>query len=190
MNMPPASQEVSLPEPWRSFLTEVDEALPREITLQCLGGFVLAALYGLPRPTGDIDYISIDPHAVQAEFVRIAGLGSPLSKKYKLYFQRVGVADYPEEYESRLMPLELALPKLKLLVFEPYDLVLSKLCRDGPKDSEDVKFLAGKLNLNFEELYKRWSSEMKPWVANADRHEITIQLWKEYFPATPEAPSP
>jgi hypothetical protein len=182
--MPPVNQKVSLPEPWRSFLTEVDEALQQEVTLHCLGGFVLTALYALPRPTGDIDYISINPNGVQEELFRIAGLGSPLSKKHKLYFQRVGVADYPEEYESRLMPLEIGLQKLKLLVFEPYDLVLSKLCRDSPKDSEDVKFLVGKLNLNFEVLYKRWSSEMKPWVAVADRHETTIQLWKEYFLTT------
>jgi len=185
--MPLASQKVSLPEPWRSFLTEVDEALQQEVTLHCLGGFVLAALYGLPRPTGDIDYISINPNGVQEELFRIAGLGSPLSKKHKLYFQRVGVAEYPYEYEERLMSLELKLQKLKLLAFEPYDLILSKLCRDGPKDSEDVKFLVGKLKLKFDELYKRWLSEMKPWVPNADRHETTIQLWKEFFPLAQES---
>ena len=181
--MPP-SQKVSLPEPWRAFLTEVDEALKQQVTLHCLGAFVLAALYDLPRPTGDIDYISINPPGVQDELFRIGGLGSPLSRKYKVYIQRVGVAECPYEYEERLMSLELGLQKLKLLVFEPYDLVLSKLCRDSPKDSEDVKYLIGTLNLSFDQLYKRWCSEMKAIVPNANRHETTIQLWKEYFPST------
>ena len=57
----------SLPEPWRAFLTEVDEALEQEVILQCLGGFVLAALYDLPRPTGHIDYISINPYGVETQ---------------------------------------------------------------------------------------------------------------------------
>jgi len=187
--MPPLNLG-SLPEPWRAFLTEVDEALEQEVILQCLGGFVLAALYDLPRPTGHIDYISINPYGVESDFSRIAGRGSPLSKKYKVYFQRVGVADYPEEYEERLVPLELGLRRLKLLAFEPYDLVLSKLCRDSPKDSEDVKFLVRKLGLDFDTLYRRWSFEMKPWVPNADRHETTIQFWKEYFPMTPDTSPP
>jgi hypothetical protein len=181
--MPP-SQKVSLPEPWHAFLTEVDEALQQEVSLHCLGGFVLAALYDLPRATGDIDYISINPAGVQDQLFRTGGLGSPLSRKHKVYFRRVGVAELPYEYEERLILLDLGLQKLKLFVLEPYDLILSKLCRDSPKDSDDAKYLARKLNLSFDELYKRWCSEMKPCVPNADRNEATIQLWKEYFPST------
>jgi len=181
--MPP-SQKVSLPEPWRAFLTEVDEALQQKVSLHCLGGFVLAALHDLPRPTGDIDYISINPARVQDELFQIGGLGSPLCRKYKVYFQRVGVAECPYEYEERLILLDLGLQKLELFVLEPYDLILSKLCRDSPKDSDDAKYLARKLNLSFDELYKRWCAEMKPHVPNADRHETTIQLWREYFPST------
>jgi hypothetical protein len=178
----PRSQQVSLRKPWRTFLVEVDEALRHEITLHCLGGFVLAALYDLPRPTGDIDYILIDPGGAQDELFQIGGRGSPLCKKHKVYFQRVGVAEYPYEYEDRLILLDLDLHKLKLFVLEPYDLILSKLCRDGPKDSDDAQYLAKKLNLSFDVLYKRWLSEMKPSVPHPDRHETTIQLWKEYFP--------
>jgi hypothetical protein len=39
------------PEHWHSFLLAIDLALDRPVTLHCLGGFVLAMLYGLPRPT-------------------------------------------------------------------------------------------------------------------------------------------
>jgi len=147
------------------------------------GGFVLAALYDLPRPTGDLDYISLHPYGTQDELMHVAGLGSPLSKKYKLFFQRVGVAEVPYEYEERLEFLNLGLQKLKLFVLDPYDLILSKLCRDHPKDSHDVQHLIRKLDLSFDELYRRWSTEMTH-IANRSRHETTIRLWKEYFPAS------
>jgi len=45
-----------LPSRWSAFLAEVDQHLETAVELHCLGGFVLAALYGLPRPTGDVDY--------------------------------------------------------------------------------------------------------------------------------------
>jgi hypothetical protein len=70
------------------------------------------SLYDLPRPTGDTDYISINPDAVQDELFRTGGLGSPFCRKYKVYFQRVAVAGYPYEYKERLMWLALDLQKL------------------------------------------------------------------------------
>ena len=172
---------LQLPKPWQDFLAEVDKALGQEVNLHCLGSFVLSALYGLPRPTGDLDYISATPSAARQEIEEIAGLGSRLSKKYKLFVQCVGVGDYPEDYENRLTLLDLGFKNLRLWVLEPYDLVLSKLARNNPKDRDDVKFLATKLTLSFDVLYRRWETEMKTWIPNADRHETTINLWKDYF---------
>jgi len=68
--------KVSLPEPWHAFLADVDEALQQEVSLHCLGGFVLAALYDLLGQP-ETDYISINPAGVQDELFRIGGLGSP-----------------------------------------------------------------------------------------------------------------
>ena len=111
--------KLQLPTPWQDFLTEVDQALGQEVNLHCLGGFVLSALYGLPRPTGDLDYISANPLEARQEIEKVAGLGSPLSKKYKLFLQCVGVADYPGDYEDRLTLLDLAFQNLRLWVLEP-----------------------------------------------------------------------
>jgi hypothetical protein len=160
----------------------VDASLEHPVAVHCIGGFVLATLYGLPRPTADIDYIAIDSAAGQTRLMEIAGLGSKLSRKHKLYFQQVGIAEVPENYEDRLVKLDLGLERLKILVLEEYDLVLSKLGRCSPKDAFDVKFISSKINQNFEELCRRWEIEMKPWVANADRQKTTLQLWREYFP--------
>lgn len=37
--MPTRAPEKSLPEPWRSFLGELDAAVETEVRLDCMGGF-------------------------------------------------------------------------------------------------------------------------------------------------------
>src|SRR5579871_5726107 len=172
-----------LPSPWPSFLKEVDEVLKAPVELQCLGGFVLTVQFGMPRSTDDLDYISVIPRAAAAELERLAGRGSKLSQKYKVFLQNVGaIPDLPDSYEERLVHLKLGLSKLSLkLIVDPYDLALSKLTRNSTKDGEDVKFLA--TQLDFKELVARFDAEMKPWLPNLDRHALTLEkLWKDYFP--------
>lgn len=55
------SAEVPLPSPWKEFLTEIDGALNEQLDLHCVGGFVVAFFYGLPRTTGDLDYYTAVP---------------------------------------------------------------------------------------------------------------------------------
>ncbi|MGA7926498.1 MAG: DUF6036 family nucleotidyltransferase [Candidatus Sulfotelmatobacter sp.] len=178
--MPP---KTDLPAPWPEFLSEVDHSLSTPVELHCAGGFVLTAVHGLSRSTGDLDYITIAPLDAYQELERIAGRESKLAKKYKLYFHQTGgVTDFPENYEERLVELNLGLKNLSLKILEPYDLALSKLTRNSPKDREDVKLLAKNLGLTFGILYERFSTEMKPWLPNADRHELTLtKFWKDYF---------
>jgi hypothetical protein len=52
---------VEIPEPWLSFLRDVDRALSRRIEVHCLGGFVLGVQWGFPRPTGDVDFVEVAP---------------------------------------------------------------------------------------------------------------------------------
>lgn len=77
--------------------------------------------------------------------------------------------------------LELGLQKLEMFVLGPYDLVLSKICSDRPKDEEDAKFLVRKQTLKWEEFSRIWESEMKFQVA--PRHATSIELAREYFVA-------
>ncbi len=112
----------------------------------------------------------------------LAGRESELAKKHRVYLQHLGaIPDLPEDYEQRLKALNVGLPKLKLMVLDPYDLALSKLTRNSPKDRDDVKAIAGKLQLSFKELMNIFEPEMKPWLPNLERHERTLQLWREYF---------
>jgi hypothetical protein len=81
-----------------------------------------------------------------------------------------------------LTELDFGLPKLSLKIFDPSDLVLSKLTRNSPKDREDVKAIATRMKLNFQICNQRFEDEMKPWLPNLDRHRLTLTLWREYFP--------
>src|SRR5437667_9205958 len=94
-----------IPDPWLGFLRDVDRTLSQPAEVHCLGGFVLAVLWGLPRPTGDIDFIEVEPSSAGEELLRIAGASSEISRMHNLHFQRVTVADYPEAYASRLVDL-------------------------------------------------------------------------------------
>ncbi len=55
--------ELDLPQHWSDFLEAVDKQLKTPVTLHCIGGFVVEAVYGIPRRTADLDYISIEPGA-------------------------------------------------------------------------------------------------------------------------------
>jgi hypothetical protein len=50
-----------IPAPWVTFLRDVDRALDKPVEVHCLGGFVLAILWDLPRPTGDVDFVEVVP---------------------------------------------------------------------------------------------------------------------------------
>ena len=58
-----------IPNPWLGFLQDVDRALKQPVAVHCLGGFVLAVLWGLPRPTGDVDFIEVEPSNAGGELV-------------------------------------------------------------------------------------------------------------------------
>jgi hypothetical protein len=175
--------DLVLPPPWTEFLADIDRSLSEVVELHCLGGFVLEAVYAIPRmgATSDLDYISANPARSNEELNRIAGLGSNLARKHKVFLQMVGVADFPENYDSRLTTIPLGFKKLTLRVFEPYDLLLSKLTRNNPKDMQDVQATVKKIGLKFDVLMQRFQTEMS-WVANRERHEQTLSVvWKDYF---------
>jgi len=179
--MTPAKNTIAIPDPWKSFLAELDSLLPENVTLHCLGGFVLALLYNLPRPTADIDYVHINPLPAQEHLLAIAGLGSKLAKKHKLYLQRASIADLPSNYEDRLVELDLRLYHLRIFTLEIYDLVLSKICSPRPKDFEDAKYLITTQNLVYNLLYARWQSDLQSLIPHPERHETTLRLLKDYF---------
>ena len=130
------------PEPWRSFFAEVDSRLSEDVYLHCCGGFVVTQLYGVARTTNDVDFLGVVPN-VRNDLARMAGKGSALHRKHKVYFDAVTVATPPENYEGRLAPMfPGAWQRLRLLALEAHDLALSKLERNFERDrAEPTWFL-------------------------------------------------
>jgi hypothetical protein len=173
------------PEPWNSFLTEIDGRLDCPVVLHCIGGFAIAMLYGLPRPTVDVDCLAVIPAEETARLQSLAGEGSALHKKYGVYMQHVGIVTVPENYNDRLILMfPTALRRLLLLGLEAHDLALSKLERNSARDREDVKFLARVGPLDLSILESRYHSELRPYLANTERHDLTLRLWLEMLSGT------
>ncbi len=168
------------PEPWNSFLTEIDRALEHGVELDCIGGFAIAMLYNLPRPTVDVDCLSVIPVVDTASLESLAGEESPLHKKHGVYLQHVGIVTVPDDYRSRLIPIfPKAFRRLTLFGLEAHDLALSKLERNSARDREDIKFLAHAVPLDLDVLQRRYVSELRPYLANTERHDLTLRLWLE-----------
>ena len=176
-----------IPSPWLGFLRELDSALSAPVQLHCSGGFVVSVVYGFPRPTVDLDYVSAVPGDCIQEIQQIAGMGSALARKHKVHLHYVAVQTQPENYQERLVEvLPHQMKKLRLFVLEPYDLVLSKLERNSPKDQEDVQYLARRLSLDPLILHERYQQEMRPYLARESWHDQTLQFWIEAYFATPQ----
>ena len=141
------------PQPWHSFFRDIDRAFDRPVVLQCIGGFALAMLYGFPRPTVDIDFLSVVPAGEIGRLEALAGMGSVLHGKHGVYVHHVGVVTVPESYEDRLIPIfPDAYSRIRLTGLEAHDLALSKLERNSGRDREDVRFLARAVPLDLRRI--------------------------------------
>jgi hypothetical protein len=172
-----------LPAPWRAFLADVDRGLTNPVEIHCLGGFVAAFYYDLPRPTNDLDYIAVVPHDATAILQQLAGEGSALAAKHRLHFQHVGVASLPDSYAERLVALAHGLfRRLRLFALDPHDLALSKLVRNSPIDREDVAQLARAVPLDPALLRARYERELRPILIGDQEHsDRTLRLWIEAY---------
>jgi hypothetical protein len=168
-------------EPWRSFLAEVDVATPRPLELHCIGGFAVTMFYELVRGTGDLDVFDVIPNDAAQWLASLAGEGSALHKKHKLYIQIASVATLPYEYAGRLIEVFAGeFEHLRLLVADRYDLALSKLPRNLDVDFEDVKHLARSPDFDLGTLERRYYAELRPYVSGPpERHDLTLKLWVE-----------
>jgi hypothetical protein len=112
-----------VPEPWRSFLQELDQRATEETRLDCMGGFVVTVLYGFSRETSDLDVLLIAPREQGKSLFELGAQGGTPHKKYKVYLDYVGVAKVPENYEQRLTEMFAGQFKhLRICALDPYDL--------------------------------------------------------------------
>jgi hypothetical protein len=169
-----------IPEPWRSFLSELDREATEETRLDCMGGFVVTQLYGLSRATSDLDVLLIAPREQRAPLLELGVQGGDLHRKYKIYLDYVTVAKVPEDYEGRLTEMfPGAHMHLRICALDPYDLALSKLERNIQRDRDDVKHLAQSIPLDLKTLKERYEKELRWQLGNPEREDLTLRLWTE-----------
>jgi hypothetical protein len=168
-------------EPWHSFFSELDPLLSGPTQLHCIGGFALTVSYGLARQTADVDVVTVSPAGHRPDLQTLAGEGSNLHRKHRVYIQQVGVANLPFDFESRLRQIAVGpLNNLSLYCPEPHDLALSKLERNSTRDREDILFLASQKLIQPKILLERFHEEHRPYLHGPlIRHDNTISLWLE-----------
>jgi hypothetical protein len=175
--MPPSRK---IPEPWDSFLGELDKRATGETRLDCMGGFVVTLLHGFSRETADLDVLLIAPRDHLKPLLELGRQGGELHRKYKVYLDYVGIAKVPEDYEERLMEMfPGAYKHLRLCALDPYDLALSKLERNIQRDRDDVKHLARSVPLDLGVLKERYEKELRWQLGNPKREDLTLKLWTE-----------
>jgi hypothetical protein len=160
-------------------LVALDQELTQDTELHCMGGFVLGEHYGLVRPTADLDVLE-SAGTGKSMIAQLAGRGSPLHKRFRVYIDIVTVADVPDDYDTRLVAMDVeGLEQLRLKALERHDLVLAKLCRNIDRDREDVAALARGPGLDVEVLNQRYRDELRPKLGRPDREDLTLRLWIE-----------
>lgn len=180
-----------IPEPWRSFLKELDDTATEETRLDCMGGFVVTQLYGFSRETSDLDVLVIAPKEQLKPLLQLGRQGGELHKKHKVYLDYVGVARVPENCEDRLTEMfPGAYEHLRLCALDPYDLALSKLERNIQRDRDDVKHLARSVPLDLGVLKERYEKELRWQLGNPEREDLTLKLWIEMVEEDRQKPRP
>ena len=125
----------------------------------------------------------------------LAGLGSKLHRKYRLYMQYVGIATIPAEYAARMTRMFPSSPwkHLSLFALDATDIALSKLERNADRDREDVVRLAHAGLIEPGTLKQRYAEELRPYLlSKLSWHDKTLELWIEMaWPSgSPGSPDP
>jgi len=145
-------------------------------------GFVVAQHYGIGRETADIDFLVATAQSPEDDAEALAGLGSALHRRYRLYVQRVAVATPPSGYADRLARMFPSAPwkRLSLFALDATDLALTKLERNAERDREDVLRLAQAGHLDPRALRDRYLKELRPYLlSRLSWHDKTLDLWTE-----------
>lgn len=163
-----------------SFLSELDAAAVEPIDFHCLGGFVVSLAYGANRTTSDVDVLTFVPKTEASALVDLGQKESALHKRHKVYLDLVNVATPPEDYNQRLVEMFPGTFKnIRLFALDPYDIALTKLERNSPKDREDMKYLARTVPFDLEILRERYRKELRDYLLVPEREDLTLKLWIE-----------
>jgi hypothetical protein len=62
------------------------------------------------------------------------------------------------------------------MALDPYDLALTKLGRNIERDRSDVRYLARTIPFDLSLLRERYTTELRPYLANPAREDLSLQF--------------
>ncbi len=145
----------------KAFLTSADRHLKKKAELVLIGGSAAALAHGATSITDDIDSTEHPSSVLEAALEaarRETGLAIPVGKST--------VADFPYEYESRLVRCLPTLKRLKVWALEKHDLALSKAVRCEETDLQQLAEIHQRSPFDFDTLIARFQKEMGHAIGN------------------------
>ena len=143
------------------FLAAVDSYLSTREEIKVLGGAAFALEYDDAYRTYDIDtWNSLSPALVEASEQARKATG------LEVILENSTVSQVPYEAEDRLMQVLPELKHLVVLVFDKYDLVLSKAIRGYQKDFDAIRSLHARDPVDEDVLVNRYLKEMNEVIGD------------------------
>jgi hypothetical protein len=157
----------------RTFLQKLGERYSHLATLYSLGGSALCFL-GNPRRTVDIDYTIPSTFDQASELNKVINI---LADEMHLELEIVPIEEFiplPKGNDKRHKLIE-QFGNLKVYVYDPYSIALSKLSRGFETDLQDILFLLRQNIINLDDL-KHYVEAALPqaWDFNIDPTDLLL----------------
>jgi len=142
------------------FLHVLDGFLKDDLQIFMIGGLAAILGYDADVKTADMDVLTI-PVGSEADLKRAMYEAREVTG-IALFLDRASIAQLPYNYEDRLKPLRgIRFQKLRVLVPDKYDLVLSKALRAYGHDLAAMQSIHEHHPLSEKTLAKRFESEFR-----------------------------
>lgn len=156
----------------KAFLQSLGKRYSRPATLYLLGGSALCFL-GSPRRTVDIDYtiLTLDP---ADELKKVM---NDLADELHLELEMVPIEEFiplPKDSYERHTFIE-QFGNIKVYVYDPYSIALSKLSRGFETDLQDVLFLLRQKIIDLDDLKRHVEAALpQAWDFNIDPADLQL----------------
>lgn len=141
------------------FLHVLDGFLKGDLQIFMIGGLAAILGYDADVKTADMDVFTI-PTGSEADLKRAMHDAREVTG-IAIFLDRASIAQLPYNYEDRVKPLRgIRFQKLRVLVPDKYDLVLSKAVRAYPHDLDAIQSIHAHHPLSEKTLARRFENEI------------------------------
>ena len=162
------------PEDIRRFLRDLSMQVHRPVRLLVGGSAALILPGQLSRVTDDIDVVDEIP----AEVRSLHQLHQELKKRYGLHLAHFQSHYLPSAWERRLHSVA-PFGNIQVYLVDPYDVVVSKLFSERPKDRDDLQMVVSQMDK--EVLTERVRRDTAPLRADEKLRQAAEKNWYILF---------